>query len=104
MNGEGFFDEGGVNPPAPLVNGSGVFVKGPVPHDVENNYGFSVGGPVWLPKLYNGRDKTFFYTSWDWYRVNAPASSNLTVPAQPMVGGELLGFCRDGVSSGVFNV
>ena len=27
----------------------------------ENYYGFYVGGPVWIPKIYNGRDNTFFY-------------------------------------------
>jgi hypothetical protein len=30
-------------------------------HLVHNEFGGQVGGPVWLPKLYNGRDKTFFY-------------------------------------------
>ncbi|MBL8222508.1 MAG: carboxypeptidase regulatory-like domain-containing protein, partial [Bryobacterales bacterium] len=26
-----------------------------------NDYGFTVGGPVYIPKLYNGRNKTFFF-------------------------------------------
>ncbi len=30
-------------------------------HLVDNEFGGQVGGPVWLPKLYNGRNKTFFY-------------------------------------------
>jgi len=30
-------------------------------HLHENFYGFYIGGPVWIPKLYNGRQKTFFY-------------------------------------------
>jgi hypothetical protein len=29
--------------------------------DRKNDYGFTIGGPVWLPKLYNGRNKTFFF-------------------------------------------
>lgn len=29
--------------------------------DRKNDYGFTVGGPVWLPKLYNGKNKTFFF-------------------------------------------
>ncbi|MGH9583564.1 MAG: TonB-dependent receptor, partial [Bryobacteraceae bacterium] len=32
-----------------------------VPIDKENNYGFSFGGPVIIPHLYNGKDRTFFY-------------------------------------------
>ncbi|MGC2400994.1 MAG: carboxypeptidase regulatory-like domain-containing protein [Acidobacteriaceae bacterium] len=30
-----------------------------------NQYGFSLGGPVYVPKLYNGRNKTFFFSSWE---------------------------------------
>jgi len=40
------------------------------PIDKQHNFGFSVGGPVIIPKIYNGKDKTFFYTSFDWYRLN----------------------------------
>jgi hypothetical protein len=31
------------------------------------NYAFSGGGPVQIPKVYNGRDKTFFYASYERY-------------------------------------
>ncbi|HEU0119157.1 MAG TPA: TonB-dependent receptor, partial [Bryobacteraceae bacterium] len=30
----------------------------------QNEFGATVGGPVWMPKLYNGKDKTFFFFSW----------------------------------------
>ncbi len=33
------------------------------PIDQQNNYGFTVGGPVIIPKLYNGRNRTFFHFS-----------------------------------------
>ncbi|HUL16906.1 MAG TPA: carboxypeptidase-like regulatory domain-containing protein [Terriglobales bacterium] len=102
INRNSFFDAHGVNPPGSgEVNG--VFVKGPVPHDVENNFGFSVGGPVWIPKIYNGKDKTFFFTSIDWYRVNAAATGDLTVPTQAMVGGDFSGLCTSGFTGGVCN-
>jgi hypothetical protein len=29
----------------------------------EHNYGYSVGGPVWIPKIYDGRNRTFFFTN-----------------------------------------
>lgn len=29
-----------------------------------NQFGATLGGPVWLPKLYNGRDRSFFFFSW----------------------------------------
>jgi hypothetical protein len=46
-----------------------------------HDYGFTVGGPVVLPKLYNGRDKTFFFFNWEQYRENQLVSNiPLTVP------------------------
>jgi hypothetical protein len=30
-----------------------------------NQFGANVGGPVWIPKLYNGKDKTFFFFNWE---------------------------------------
>src|SRR5688572_22075692 len=30
-----------------------------------NQFGANVGGPVWLPKLYKGKDKTFFFFNWE---------------------------------------
>src|ERR1700676_2706217 len=104
INKNSYFAAAGVNPAGSAFNGAGVFVKGPVPHDVENNFGFSVGGPVWLPKIYDGRNKTFFYTSWDWYRVNAaPGIPNMTVPTQAMIGGDFSAICANGFTGGVCN-
>ncbi len=34
-----------------------------------NDFGFSLGGPVYLPKIYHGRDKTFFFVSEEWQRI-----------------------------------
>lgn len=51
-----------------------------VPTDHENNYGFTVGGPVWIPKVYNGRDKTFFHYSQEWYKQNNLDTNASTVP------------------------
>ena len=35
-----------------------------------NDYGFTVGGPVWIPKVYNGHNKTFFFFNWEQYPVS----------------------------------
>ena len=51
-----------------------------VPQDHENNYGFSVGGPVWLGKLYNGRDRTFWHVTSEWYEYNQSLTGAMTVP------------------------
>src|SRR5437870_6228778 len=36
----------------------------------EDNYGYSVGGPVYIPKVYNGRNKTFFFTNFEKTKEN----------------------------------
>ena len=81
-----YFDAKGVNPPH---NAAGQPIT---PNDKENNWGFSVGGPVILPKIYNGRDKTFFFVSADWFRQNNAILGNITVPTQAMIGGDFSGF------------
>jgi hypothetical protein len=37
---------------------------------VQHIPGFSLGGPVYIPKLYDGRNKTFFFTNWQWLRTH----------------------------------
>ncbi len=45
-----------------------------------NVFGFAVGGPVYVPKLYDGRNKTFFFVSTEWQRQRIGTVRNLTVP------------------------
>ena len=45
-----------------------------------NDFGFTVGGPVWLGRLYDGRDKTFFFYSQEFRRVINYASATNLVP------------------------
>jgi hypothetical protein len=35
------------------------------PHYVRNEFGASLGGPVYIPKVYNGKNKTFFFVSYE---------------------------------------
>jgi hypothetical protein len=41
----------------------------------QNQFGFELDGPVVIPKLYNGRDKTFFMTSYEGFRLVQQATS-----------------------------
>ncbi len=36
----------------------------------QNDYGFTVGGPVLIPKVYNGRNRTFFFFNFEEYLQN----------------------------------
>jgi len=43
-------------------------------------YGGSIGGPVYIPKIYNGKDKTFFWVAMEGYRMQSFLSETFTVP------------------------
>ncbi|MBV8073379.1 MAG: TonB-dependent receptor, partial [Acidobacteriaceae bacterium] len=48
------------------------------PKDTKNDYGISLGGPVWIPHVYDGRNKTFFFFTWEqlqWPRSSVTTSS-----------------------------
>jgi hypothetical protein len=45
-----------------------------------NQYGLSIGGPVRIPRLFNGHDKVFFEFAWEGIRDAQPATGFLTVP------------------------
>ncbi len=46
----------------------------------KNQYGFVVGGPAVIPKLYNGRNRTFFFVGYEGLRQSSYASFLGTVP------------------------
>jgi hypothetical protein len=48
-----------------------------------NQFGFTLGGPVWLPKVYNGRNRTFFFVAYEGLRESSFSSFLGTVPTDP---------------------
>lgn len=50
----------------------------------QNQFGGTVGGPVLFPKLYNGRNKTFFFASYQGFRLanEGPSFGNYPTPTQ----------------------
>ena len=56
-----------------------------------NQFGANLGGPVYLPKLYNGRDKTFFFFNWESGRLAQGAVSSLRL-IPPAAGGPVWRF------------
>jgi hypothetical protein len=56
----------------------------PRPAYHQNQFGFTAGGPVLIPKLYNGRNKTFFFADYQGTRINTPSASTSSVPTAAM--------------------
>ena len=50
------------------------------PVDHKNDFGGTFGGPVRIPKLYNGRDKSFFFFSWEQLKFGTGGTTTVTVP------------------------
>ncbi|HEX7361785.1 MAG TPA: carboxypeptidase-like regulatory domain-containing protein [Bryobacteraceae bacterium] len=46
----------------------------------QNNYGASIGGPVLIPHLYNGRNRTFFFFAWEGERYSSSQATESSVP------------------------
>src|SRR6185437_13313681 len=58
-----------------------------------NDFGFEADGPIWLPKLYNGKDKFFFMVDDEWYRSRASnPNATATVPTPQMAAGNFQGY------------
>jgi len=63
-----------------------------------NDYGFNVGGPVWIPKVYSGKNRTFFYYNREEYKENAPVTDTfITVPTAAYRAGNFQGAITGGV-------
>jgi hypothetical protein len=57
----------------------------------QNQFGFTLGGPVVIPKLYNGRDRTFFFGDYEGTRIRRASQFNTLVPTAAMRSGDFSG-------------
>ena len=61
------------------------------PHLVRNEFGASAGGPVYLPKLYNGKNRTFWFFAWEAFRNMNSTTGGYAVPTFAMRNGDFSG-------------
>src|SRR3989475_3994751 len=61
------------------------------PQVIFNNFGGTVGGPVYFPHLYNGKNRTFFFASWDVSMLHENKPTILTVPLPAERNGDFTG-------------
>jgi Carboxypeptidase regulatory-like domain len=65
--------------------------------DKMNNFGIYIGGPVIFPKLYNGRNKTFFFGSFEVLRLPNTETYVNSVPTQALRNGDLSAYLSPGL-------
>src|SRR4051794_15404226 len=56
--------------------------------DRQNDYGFNFGGPLYIPKIYDGRNKTFFFFNYNGYRNTKSENRLITIPTAKMRTGD----------------
>ena len=61
------------------------------PHLVRNEFGAAAGGPIVIPKLYHGKDKSFWFFAYERYSLAQAASELVSVPSAAMRGGDFSG-------------
>lgn len=61
------------------------------PKYIRNEFGFSLGGPVLIPKLYNGHNKSFFFAAYERYSKAQGVSAPMYMPTDTMRGGDFSG-------------
>ena len=74
-------------------NGNGQHIRNPLR---QNDYGFTLGGPIKIPKLYDGHDRTFFFFSFEQFRQGVTIGNTLgTVPTVAMRSGDFSQALKD---------
>jgi hypothetical protein len=56
-----------------------------------NEFGGTAGGPIWIPKLYNGKNRSFWFFSYEGSKQRSGGYSNFAVPTQAMREGDFSG-------------
>jgi hypothetical protein len=78
-------------------NGQGI----PRPAYKKNDFGYTIGGPIFIPHVYNqDRKKTFFFWSQEWRRETVPQGTiSQNVPSAAERGGNFSDVCPAGTST-----
>jgi hypothetical protein len=63
----------------------------PLPQYNRNEFGVTLSGPVYIPGVYNGKNKTFFFFNYDGYRRNQASTTSSQVATAAMRQGDFTG-------------
>lgn len=84
-----------------ITDANGVQVLSRKPPRREHEFGLTLGGPVWVPKVFNGKGKTFFFLDYQGQRNKYPferaASPFTSVPTAKTRVGDFTEFIANGV-------
>ncbi len=72
------------------------------PLDRQNDYGGTLGGPLSIPKLYDAKERSFFFFSWEQYRQNHGGQNTTRVPTALERQGNFTETLTNNALAGVF--
>ncbi len=74
------------------------------PYLNRNEFGVSAGGPVYIPKIYNGKNKTFWFFSYEALRLVQSTTMGFAVPTPAMRNGDMSGLADvNGIHSTIYD-
>jgi len=79
-----------------ILNARDPFAVEKLPYH-QNQFGGTVGGPIVLPKIYNGRDRTFFFFGYEGKRMPVKEAATPSMPPADMRGGDFSSLLPDTV-------
>ncbi len=81
-----YFVNEDLNAAVPFTNdGNGNKIR---PRNRRNDFGGTIGGPVWIPKIYDGHNRTFFFFSMEEFRESSALNFSDTVPTAAYRAGD----------------
>ncbi len=70
-----------------------------------NDFGFALGGPVFIPKVYHGKNKTFFFANYEGVRYSTAGVADLSdAPTAAMRAGDFSDATYDGVPPTLYDL
>jgi len=89
-----YFVNEDLNAAVPFTNdGSGNKIR---PRNRRNDFGGTIGGPIWIPKVYDGHNKTFFFFSLEEFREASALNFSDTVPTAAYRNGDFSAISPNG--------
>jgi hypothetical protein len=73
---------------AAIAEPGGTWDQYKTPIERYNDYGFTIGGPLFIPKVFHpAKDKTYFFWSEEWRKSQLPETNYITVPSPAQLTG-----------------
>ncbi|MFZ1008510.1 MAG: carboxypeptidase regulatory-like domain-containing protein [Candidatus Sulfotelmatobacter sp.] len=88
FNRNNFYNANTFSGRASIAAGTELSANNTVPIERYNDYGFTLGGPLFIPKVFHPeKDKTFFFWSEEWRKASTPGQNIINVPTPAELAG-----------------